>query len=169
MIISSVSSSLTVIRDEWSFQVLDREVSLNIKQEDVFLSLAKSVGLSIKQIAPYVSKSNAWLDQKWSTFPAPESGRKPSVSKKHREIIIVLLLAHVDLFSLSAIFGYAPKVILRFVENQCKEGLIVCHRCNICGLNFLDFENKMRCQSTNCKKEHRRQYKNKHKKYGRLN
>ncbi len=147
----------------------DQEVSLNIKQEEVFLSLAKSVGFSIKQIAPYVSKSNGWLRLKWSSFPAPESGRKSSVSKKHREIILVLLLARVDLFSLSAIFGYAPIVILRFVENQCKEGQIVCHRCKICGLNFLDFENIMRCQGPNCKKEHRRQYKNKYKKYGRLN
>ncbi len=103
----------------------DFEGVLNIKNEDRFIYLAKEVGLSIKQIAPHLGRSMSWIEKKWWSLPATESSREPLVSKKHKEIILVLLLANVDLISLSAIFGYAPKVILRFVESVNGIGIMI--------------------------------------------
>lgn len=72
--------------------------------------------------------------------------------KRHKGIIIELILISVDIFEVSSIFNYSPGTVLRFIERVCLDGQWRIRKCGVCKNQFVAFGRKSICRMTACER-----------------
>jgi len=123
---------------------------LTEKEEQQFIRLAKMAGFTIKQIEQEVTLSAESLNHKWKKIPVKRIPNHLKVHKRHKGMIIELILMSIDIFEISSIFSYSPITVLRFIERVSLEGRWRIRKCDVCKDPFVEFERRKICQRMSC-------------------
>jgi hypothetical protein len=134
---------------------MDCDVVLTKEQKENFISLSKTAGMSRKQVESILPISPDALKYQWQKVRLNRVPKYLKVHRNHKGMIVELLLAELDLFTISRIFNYMPATVLQFVERECTESNWRVRTCRICGDHFISFDERRVCHRMGCFEEDR--------------
>lgn len=113
-------------------------------------------GFTVKQIEAEVTVSAESLHYQWKKIPVKRVPKYLKVRKRHKGMIIELILMSIDIFEIASIFNYSPITVLRCVERVSLEGRLRIIKCKVCEDPFVDLEGRKICQRMSCDRAEKR-------------